>query len=515
MDTADLVIGIDSSTSACKAIAWDRQGRLVAQARCGLPVSTPHPSWHEQPAQAWWDAAAQTLRQVVKQVGAGRLAGMCIAHQRETFVLVDDCGQALRPAILWMDERAGPLVPALEQSCGKELFHQVTGKPLTGNLTFSKIAWLQEHEPEVCARASKYLDTQAYLVLCLTGKYRTGWGSADPTGLFDMRRNAWAENLLEKIGVEAAQMPELYPVGSLIGEVSPEAAALTGLPVGLLVAAGLGDGQAGSLGVNITRPGEAYLSLGTSVISGTYSGSYLTGLAFRTMSGGIPGSYLLETVILGGAYTISWLVEKFSSLLEGKMGEGGRAEQVFEQMASQTPPGADYLLLVPYWNSAMNPYWDSSASGIVVGWRGVHGPGHLYRAILEGIAFEQRLHSAGVEQALGKPLERFIVMGGGAHSDLWCQIIADITGKPVYRTLNLEAAALGAGILAAAAVGFYPDILQAVQGMADIQSRPFLPDEKRQAFYQRLYEEVYVHLFPALQPYLQRLASQYLKGMHD
>jgi sugar (pentulose or hexulose) kinase len=181
----------------------------------------------------------------------------------------------------------------------------------------------------------------------------------------------------------------------------------------------------------------------------------------------------------------------------------------------------------------MNPYWDSSASGIVVGWRGVHGPGHFYRAILEGIAFEQRLHSAGVEQALGKPLERFIVMGGGAHSDLWCQIIADIIGKPVYRTLNLEAAALGAGILAAAAVGFYPDILQAVQGMADIQSRHFLPDEKRQALYQRLYEEVYVHLFPALQPYLQRLASQdlkgkwpqnldsseeipkYLKGMHD
>ncbi len=411
--------------------------------------------------------------------------------------------------------RAGPLVAGLEQSCGKELFHQVTGKPLTGNLTFSKIAWLQEHEPQVCARASQYLDTQAYLVHCLTGNYRTGWGSADPTGLFDMRRKAWADNLLEKIGVKAAQLPELYPAGSLIGEVTSEAAALTGLPAGLPVVAGLGDGQAGGLGANITRPGEAYLSLGTSVISGTYSGSYLTGQAFRTMSGGIPGSCLLETVILGGAYTISWLVEKFSSLLEGKMGEGGRPEQAFEQMASQTPPGADNLLLVPYWNSAMNPYWDASASGIVVGWRGVHGPGHLYRAILEGIAFEQRLHTSGVEQALSRPLERFIAMGGGAHSDFWCQIIADITGKPVYRTLNLEAAALGAGMLAAAAVGFYPDILQASQGMADIQPRPFMPDEKRQAFYQRLYEEVYVHLFPALQPYLQRLASQDLKGMHD
>ena len=511
MNAADLVIGIDSSTSACKAIAWDRQGRLVAQGRSALPVSTPRPAWHEQPAEAWWTAAVQSLRKVVNQVGAVRLAGLSIAHQRETFVPVDDCGDALRPAILWMDERAGPLVADLEQSCGKELFHQVTGKPLSGNLTFSKIAWLQQYEADLCARVNKYLDTQAYLVHRLTGEYRTGWGSADPTGLFDMRQNVWAEGLLKNIGVEAAQLPELYPTGSLIGEVSAQAAELTGLPAGLPVVAGLGDGQAGGLGANITRPGEAYLSLGTSVISGTYSGSYLTGQAFRTMSGGVPGSCLLETVILGGAYTIAWLVEKFPGLVDSP----SNAEQALEQLARQTPPGADHLLLVPYWNSAMNPYWDASASGIVVGWRGVHGPGHLYRAILEGIAFEQRLHTSGVEQVLGKPLERFIVMGGGAHSDLWCQIIADITGKPVYRTLNLEAASLGAGMLAAAAVGLYPDIPQAVQGMADIQPRPFVPDEKRQAFYQHLYEDVYVHLFPALQPYLQRLASIEARGMHD
>jgi sugar (pentulose or hexulose) kinase len=199
-------------------------------------------------------------------------------------------------------------------------------------------------------------------------------------------------------------------------------------------------------------------------------------------------------------------VEKFPNLVTDRS-DAHSVEQIFEQLASQVPPGAGNLLLVPYWNSAMNPYWDASASGIVVGWRGIHGPGHLYRAILEGIAFEQRLSTGGVEQALGRPLERFIVMGGGAHSDLWCQIIADITGKPVYRTLNLEAAALGAGMLAAAAVGLYPDIPQAVQGMADIQPNPFLPDEKRKAFYRRLYEEVYVHLFPVLQPYLQRLAE--------
>ena len=290
------------------------------------------------------------------------------------------------------------------------------------------------------------------------------------------------------------------------------APATTGLPAGLPVVAGAGDGQAGGLGVNITRPGQAYLNLGTAVVSGTYSSTYITDRAFRTMYGALPGSYSLETVLLGGTYTISWFVEQIANYElriatdEGQVPDNHPTTEMFyDEAVAGIAPGAEGLMLVPYWNSAMNPYWDAAASGIVVGWRGIHTRAHLYRAILEGIAFEQRLHTEGVEAALGHGVEGYVAMGGGTRSARWCHIIADVTGKPVYRADTPEAAALGAGILAAAGAGLFTNVTAAAQMMTHINPRPIQPDARRHGLYTRLYEDVYRHLFPALQPALDRL----------
>ena len=501
---SSLVIGLDCSTSACKAILWDAAGNPVARGVAPLSVETPRPGWHEQSAAVWWTAAIQSLRQAAIQVDLRRIKALCIAHQRETFVPVDGLGQPLANAILWMDERARHLLPALEQSFAPLNFHNLTGKRLSVNLTVAKIAWLKENRPEVFARTFKYLDVQAWLVYQLTGLYRTAWGSADPTGMFDLQNNAWASTILDRVGIRLDQLPEVFPPGTLLGNLTPAAAEECDLPPGLPVIAGIGDGQAGSLGVNITQPGDACLSLGTSLISGTFSEQAVMNDSFRTMSGGILGSYILETVLLGGAYTISWFLEKLAAQ------PGLDLEQLqdfYDQAAGTLPPGSAGLIVVPYWNSVLGPYWDPAASGITLGWRGFHQLSHLYRAILEGLAFEQRLYTAAVEKALGRSADRFIVTGGGARSDCWCQIIADVTGKPVFRTATTEAAALGAGILAAAATGLYPDVHQAARGMTRILPHPFKPDPSRHIFYSRLFEEVYRPLFPALQPYLDRLTS--------
>jgi xylulokinase len=223
------------------------------------------------------------------------------------------------------------------------------------------------------------------------------------------------------------------------------------------------------------------------------------------MIGSIPGSSVLETVLLGGTYTISWFIDNFAGRNKAEPATGRSPEEVLEAAAAQTPPGAAGLTLVPYWNGAMNPYWDAGASGLMVGWRGIHRGEHFYRAILEGISFEQRLHTEGVEGALGQPVDRFFAGGGGARSPLWCQIIADVTGKPVFRSNMSEAAALGAGILAAAGVGLYPDVLAAAHAMTRINPHSFQPDSERGAFYERLYQDVYLNLFPALQNYLDTL----------
>ncbi len=403
-----------------------------------------------------------------------------------------------------MDERAGGLLPDLSEMLGAEAFHQVTGKPLSGNLTIAKIAWLRENEPEVFQKTRYYLEVHAYLVYRLTGQFATGWGCADPTGLFDISRQGWAEGNLLKLGLHPDQFPPAFPPGGRLGEVSRNAARVTGLPVGLPIYAGLGDGQAGGVGANICQPGTAYLTLGTSVISGTYSNRYLVNPAFRTMNGGIPGTYLLETVLLGGTYTLDWLLKT----ILGKSGTAlARQRQAFEAQLGTVAPGSSGLMLVPYWNSAMNPYWDASASGVIFGLRGSHAPLQLYRAILEGIGFELRLQLESVEAALGQPIDSLVVMGGGARSAGWCQVIADITRKPVVRLETEEAAALGAGILAAAGSGLYESIAQAAQAMSRRSSVRFEPNLKRSRFYQVLYEDVYRQIYPALRQPMARLAE--------
>jgi sugar (pentulose or hexulose) kinase len=501
---SSLVIGLDCSTSACKAVVWDCRGNAIAKGHSSLALITPQPGWHEQSAESWWASTIQAIRQAVSQVDSRRLRALCIAHQRETFVPVDEQGQPLTNGILWMDERARELLPSLEQAFGQEDFHRLTGKRLSVNLTIAKIAWLKEYRPDVFAHTCKYLDVHSFLVHRLTGLYRTGWGCADPTGMFDIQNSCWAETFLRQVGVRLDQLPEVYPPGTVVGTVTPSAVEACGLPAGLPVVAGIGDGQASGLGVNITSPGDAYLSLGTSVISGTYSDQYVFNPAFRTMTGGLPGSYLLETVLLGGGYTLSWFMEKIAGQPDQDVVQ---LQDFYEQAASLVPPGSAGLVAVPYWNSVLGPYWDPAASGIIVGWRGIHQLPHLYRAILEGVAFEQRLTTLGVEKALGQFVERYIAMGGGAQSNLWCQIIADITNKPVFRAATTDATALGAGILAATAAGCYADARQAAQEMTHILPQPTEPVSSRHDFYNRLFEEVYRPLFPALQLYLDRLAS--------
>ena len=499
----DLVIGVDASTTAVKVIAWDRDGQAVAEGRQSIDLAQPHPAWHEQSAADWWQAFCSASRIALRGIDLERVGALCIAHQRETFVLVDALGNPLRPAIVWMDERARPLLPELENLYGKEHFQHLTGKPLSGNLLPGKLAWLRQYEPDIFQRIHKVLDVHAYLVSRLTGQFHTSTASADPMGLFDMQAGDWSQEVLQPLDLSAAHMPLAFAPGTVIGEISEVAAQHCGLPPGLPVVAGLGDGQAGGLGASVTQPGESYLNLGTAVVSGTVTPQYQTSRAFRTHYAGLAGTYSLETVILGGTYTIRWFVEQFGK----PFNQAGRiTEEILDEMAREIPPGADGLMLVPYWNTALNPYWDAGASGITVGWRGRHTPAHLYRAILEGIAFEQRLATEAVEQAAVGTIQRFIAFGGGARSPLWCQIIADITGKPVHLAHAPEATALGAGILAAVAAGLHPDVTQAAQAMTHLLPQVFTPDLQRSRRYASFFE-VYTHLFPSLQPHLDRLTD--------
>lgn len=494
----DLVIGLDAGTSAFKAIAVDQRGQQIAEGRSALDLISPAIDLFEQRAEDWWQAACISLREITGQVDPRRIAGLAIAHQRESFVLVDRAGSPLRNAILWMDERSRPYLDSIRQQIDPAQFHQRTGKPLTGNLLPGKLAWLHEHEPLILDNAYRLLDTHAYLIFHLTGEWATSTGSADPLGLFDMQHQDWDAAVLTALGIRPNLLPRLCPPGKVIGHLNPAAALLTGLPEGLPVISGLGDGQAAALGTGIVQPGHASLSLGTSVISGTYAPTYQTAPAFRTMTGGHPDSFILETVILGGAHTLKWLTADFLT---------DKSPELLEREAAFLPPGSDGLLLVPYWDSAMNPYWDTSASGITVGWRAAHRPAHFYRAILEGIAFELRLQFDGVEGSLGREIKLVTASGGGTNSPLWLQILADVLGKPISRSTVREAACLGACILAASGSGLNPDAAAAARKMITSPGDSYQPSPAASVQYSRLYNQVYRNLYPALREPLQRLSD--------
>ena len=499
----DLVLGIDCSTTASKAVAWDRHGTAVAEGRFPLDLHCPHPGWGEQDADAWWTATCGATRAVAGQIDPARIAAVCVTHQRETFVPVDADGRPLRAGILWLDERSRAQLGWLDRHFGHGTLHRLTGRPPSMTQSLPKLRWLVEHEPAVAAAADRVLEVHAFLVRRLTGEDVTSLASADPTGAVDMARGVWADEVIAGIGLRPDQFPPLVVPGTILGSVSVDGAATTGLRPGTPVVAGAGDGQAACLGAGVVGPGRAYVNLGTAIAGGTVAPTYLTDLAHRTCCAAVPGRFVLETVLRGGTATVSWFM---AHLADPARGDGPAAFAAYEAEAAALPPGAGGLMLVPYWNNVMNPYWDPAASGVVVGWNGGHRRHNLYRALLEGIAFEHRLAMEGIAASSGTPIAEHVILGGGSRSDLWCQIVADVLGAPVRRARSADATNLGAGVLAAAGVGWYPSVEAAAAAMTGTTDA-FVPDPTTAATYARLYEEVYRHLFPALRPHLDRLTE--------
>ena len=454
MSPARYVIGIDCSTTATKAVVWDEGGNSVAEGRATFPLEAPRPGFYEQDAEEWWRSVKTALKEAAARVDTDLVRAVGITHQRESFVCTDDEGHPLRRAILWLDARSYREVDRY----GSDRFHEITGKPPSMTPALYKLFWLRANEPELLERTSRVLDVHAFLVRRLTGEWRTSWACADPLGLLDMQSFDWSDEILGEIGLVREQLVELSPPGSVVGELDDAVAKETGLPPGLPVVGGAGDGQAAGLGANVTEAGKAYLNLGTALVSGTYSDDYAWGRGFRTLSGPIPETYVPETLLRGGTYTIDWFVDNIGGIKPSDLGLDLSAEQVFETAAGQVPPGAEGLLLLPYLNAASTPYWDSQARGVLFGLRGTHNKAHVYRAVLEGLAFEQRLETEAMERELGQPVETFFAMGGGSRSPLFCQVMADITGRPVKACKEVETTCLGAAMMAVAAMDDSSDL---------------------------------------------------------
>lgn len=493
MNEASFVIGLDSSTTATKAIAWNNRGEIMASAREPIPLSSPRPNYYEQDPDDWWASAQKALQSITRQVDPKTIKALAISNQRETFVPLDRDSGCLRPAIVWLDERCKDEVEWFSRKIGKRKIHRITGKPVDYAPVVYRVAWMKRNEPELFDKIYKICDVHTYLVWKLTGSFKTSWASADPLGLFDLKNKKWSPAILSALEISREQLPGAYPPGTVLGTLSEEVSAITGLMKDTLVIAGGGDGQAAGSGVNALSSDRAYLNLGTAVVAGVYGTSFRTTNAFRTMNSCSDTGYYYECSLRAGTFAIDWFIK---NILGTDPASQPGIYQHLEQGAQQIPAGSSNLLHLPYLCGVMNPYWDIDARAAFIGLSSSHTSAHMYRAILEGIAFELLLTLTHVEKAIHTKVRDLIAIGGGASSDLWCRIIADTTGKNICLPHTTEASCLGAGIAAAAGTGLYQTFKQAAGEMTGIR-KTIKPDKQLYRKYQTLFA-VYRNIYPKL-----------------
>ncbi len=486
----DIVVGIDSSTQSTKAIAWTKTGEFVAEGRCPIDLLNPQLYRFEQNSRDWWDSCRVALRQLTEQVKSERIAGISISNQRETVAFVDDGGQDIRPAIVWLDERSRKQVEELALNIGADIIHDITGRPSDITPVLYRLVWLKENEPQAFSNTKFFVDVQAYLVFQLSGQWNTGWFSADPMGYFNIRKKEYSSKLLNYMELPVDRFPQAFAPGTKIGSITGEAAGQTGLLPDTPIFAGGGDGQCAGLGTACITSDQAYINLGTAVVSGVWSPQCLNSKAWRTEIAATGDGYILETCLRSGAFLINWFVDQF---VPGERSEKGFFKKL-EQEAQNLPIGSDGLITLPYWSGVMNPHWNPNGRGCFIGLGGDHTPVHLYRSILEGMCLDQAQATAGVENETGLQVERFVAIGGGASSPLWTQMLADSTGKRVAISETVEASALGAAMIAGYGAGWFESIREAAESMSG-ETTAIEPNPKfRQTWNELL--EIYRQIFP-------------------
>ncbi|MEM6695798.1 MAG: FGGY-family carbohydrate kinase [Pseudomonadota bacterium] len=497
----DLVIGIDSSTSATKATLWDRDGAFIGEGRVGIEMTNPMPGRFEQDATEWWASTAGALRQVTEQVDPARIAAVSISNQRETFALFDEAGEPTGKGTVWLDERAVAECAALTDAVGADEIREICGKPVDVILPINRMMWLRQNSPEAWNAARHYADVHCYLAYQLTGRWVTSTASADPSGMLDLAAGRWSQRLLEQAGVPLALMPELVKPGEVMGAVHDDAASATGLLAGTPLIAGGGDGQCAATGAGAVMPSHAYMNLGTAAVAGVYAPLYATDQAFRTETAVSDTGYIFETVLKSGTFLIDWFARELGGAREAPIGD---VLKTLEAEAATSPIGAGGVVMLPFLQGSMTPHWDFKARGILAGLSGFTKRGDIYRALLEGIALDQAYALDKAMASIGGHIETVTAIGGGSASTLFLQIIADAMNVPVTRAAVVEASALGAAMCAAKGAGWYPTIEAATKAMGQEVLTEITPQPEAVARYSAL-RAIYDDLWPTLSQWNTRL----------
>ncbi len=497
------ILAHDLGTTGNKATLFNADGQAVHSAFAGYPTSYPRAGWAEQDPEDWWRAVVETTRALLAGSGiaAGDVAAVSLSAQMMAGLPVDAAGQPLRRAIIWADQRATREASLLCEACGAEQLYRLTGHRISAAYTGPKMLWVRAHEPDILARTRVFLQAKDYVVFRLTGQFVTDYSDASGTNLFNLERRAWDEDVLAAVGLRPDLLPEAHPSHHIAGRVTAEAAAATGLLAGTPVVIGGGDGSCATVGAGVVGEGDAYTYIGSSSWMALASPRPLCDPQQRIVNFAHLDPRLVCPMgtmqAAGGAY--QWL----SRWIAGGEEAAGRYHEM-DRWAAQTPPGAEGLLFLPYLMGERSPYWNPEARGAFVGLSMRHGRGHAARAAMEGVAFNLRMIlEALTEQGIAPGAMRLI--GGGAKSPVWRQILADVLGLPILRPqLLAEATALGAAIAGGVGVGLWPGYEVAHRLVVATEAER--PNPAAQETYNARYP-LFQEVYRALEPLYGRLAG--------
>ncbi|NPV55138.1 MAG: carbohydrate kinase [Anaerolineae bacterium] len=507
----DLILAVDNGTQSVRALVFDLDGRLVAKSRVPIdPYQASQPGLAEQDPQVFWDAVCQAVRGlwVDKMVNPESIAGMALTTQRSTMINLDADGQPLRPAIVWLDQRRTPGVKPIGGLWG--LAFALSG--MSGTVAYlqaeAEANWLRRYQPEIWAQTHKYLFLSGYLTYCFTGRYADSVGCQVGYLPFDYKKLRWSSKWdwkRQAVPVDDGLLPELVPPAGLLGEVTPEAAAATGLPAGLPVIAAAADKACEVIGAGCLQSDIACLSYGTTATINTTHEKYIEVIPLiPPYPAAVPGRYSMEVQIYRGYWMVSWFTREFAQD-ETRLAQARDipVEDLFDDLVNAAPPGSLGLVLQPYWSPGLK-FPGPEAKGAIIGFGDVHTRAHLYRSILEGLAYGLR---EGAERSVKRshvPIRSIRVAGGGSQSPAAMQLTADIFGLPVSRPHVYEASGLGAAIDAAVGLGLYPDFAAAVGAMTHM-GEIFEPNLANHRIYDNLYRRVYKKMYSRLRPLYEKI----------
>lgn len=500
------LLGLDVGTSSTKCLIVDDAGKVIASADAPHEIHRPRDGWSEQEPENWWQAGTIAIRAALNESGlTGRnIHAVGMSGQMHGSVFLPKAPDptkvaAIRPALLWNDQRTAKQCRAIEDAAGgTEALVGMTGNAALTGLTAPKILWLREHEPAHFAKLTTVVNPKDYVRFRLTGDLAIDVGDASGFGVFDPRQRAWCAPLLRGLDLDESILPRVVESQDVVGQVTRWAAEQTGLVEGTPVVTGSGDQMTGAIGTGTVAPGLVSATLGTSGVVFAHLGDTLGGslpATLQTMCSAVKGEWCTYGCTLSAAGALHWYRDAFAK------SESFRA---LDDEAARIAPGADGLLFLPYLTGERSPVSDPLARGAFIGLTARHTRGHLTRAVLEGVAFTMRA-MLDLVRSMGVSPREVRMAGGGAKSDLWCRIIASAFGCPTHRLETVEGSAYGAALLAGVGIGHWPSIPDACQACIHVRDR-IEPQVDAQSRYDAL-RPVYDDLYQRLQPTMHALAD--------